>query len=350
MGLIKLAFDKEAGLWDGILKGGLAAGKALMGNNTVRNAAIGAGVGAVTGAVNAESGQRMSGALKGGLLGGALGGVSTAGSNIYKNMKPGIGPGMSFGGALRQEGGLFKNTLSSAKWQGQNAYAVGAGKASSIASRQANFSAPKAASASASAPAPTPDFRFSKRYSNRTTSMPASAQVQAPSTLGYKAPKSTMLDVTPIAKKDLRSSVILPSPQQSSPIVTSNGKSSFERRALKPQVITPDMTPITKGRGLASTLKKPTFLPDRVSKRYSDMQIQSAGSGMGIIPNPIPAPTPQGSGAYKAAIDRGWGNSSIKLSDFKVHPQDPRLKEIPAIIRQKQTSFTEADLASMGIK
>ena len=65
MGLIKLAMEKDAGLWDGILKGGLAVGKTLMQNNTLRNAAIGAGVGTVTGAVNANHGERLSGALKG---------------------------------------------------------------------------------------------------------------------------------------------------------------------------------------------------------------------------------------------------------------------------------------------
>lgn len=132
MGLIKLAFNKEAGLWDGILKGGLAVGKTLMQNNTLRNAAIGTGIGAVTGAINANQGERMSGALKGGLLGGAIGGVSTAGNNIYKNMKPGIGPGMKFTDAMKQEGGLLKSKLTQAKWQGQNAFAVGSGKASSI--------------------------------------------------------------------------------------------------------------------------------------------------------------------------------------------------------------------------
>ena len=43
-----------------------------------------------------------------------------------------MGPGMSFGGALKQEGRLLKNQLMQAKWQGQNAFAVGSGKASSI--------------------------------------------------------------------------------------------------------------------------------------------------------------------------------------------------------------------------
>lgn len=122
MGLVKLAMEKEAGLWDGILKGGLAFGKTLMQNNTIRNAAIGAGVGAVTNAINANPGERLSGALKGGLTGGALGGATTAGSNIYKNMKPATGVGMTFGNAIKQEGGLLKNSLTSANATGKLMY------------------------------------------------------------------------------------------------------------------------------------------------------------------------------------------------------------------------------------
>ena len=68
-----------------IFKGLLTAGKGLMSNNTVRNAAIGTGVGTIAGAATAEKGNRVSGALKGGLLGGVIGGGATAGKNIYKN-------------------------------------------------------------------------------------------------------------------------------------------------------------------------------------------------------------------------------------------------------------------------
>ena len=247
MGLIKLAFNKEAGLWDGILNGGLAVGKTLMRNNTLKNAAIGTGIGAVTGAVNANQGERMSGALKGGLLGGAIGGVSTAGSNIYKNMKPGIGPGMSFGGALKQEGGLLKNSLIDAKWQGQNAFAVGSGKASSITGRPASFNTPTPKPAPTAAAPINPDSGFSKRYSSQLT------------------------------------------------------------------------PPINlKARGIV----------------------------------PTPAPVPQGSGPYKSAYERGFGASSrrLTLSDIKVPSTDPRLLNVPSIMRQGNKIFTEGDLAGMGIR
>ena len=70
-----------------IFKGLLTAGKGLMSNNTVRNAAIGTGVGAVAGAATAEKGNRLSGALKGSLVGGALGGGVTAGKNIFNTAK-----------------------------------------------------------------------------------------------------------------------------------------------------------------------------------------------------------------------------------------------------------------------
>ena len=70
-----------------IFKGLLTAGKGLMSNNTVRNAAIGTGVGAIAGATTAEKGNRLSGALKGSLVGGALGGGVTAGKNIFNNLK-----------------------------------------------------------------------------------------------------------------------------------------------------------------------------------------------------------------------------------------------------------------------
>lgn len=70
-----------------IFKGLLTAGKGLMSNNTVRNAAIGTGVGAIAGAATAEKGNRLSGALKGSLVGGALGGGVTAGKNIFNTAK-----------------------------------------------------------------------------------------------------------------------------------------------------------------------------------------------------------------------------------------------------------------------
>lgn len=70
-----------------IFKGLLTAGKGLMSNNTVRNAAIGTGVGAIAGAATAEKGNRLSGALKGSLAGGALGGGVTAGKNIFNTAK-----------------------------------------------------------------------------------------------------------------------------------------------------------------------------------------------------------------------------------------------------------------------
>ena len=70
-----------------IFKGLLTAGKGLMSNNTVRNAAIGTGVGAVVGNATAEKGNRLSGALKGSLVGGALGGGVTAGKNIFNTAK-----------------------------------------------------------------------------------------------------------------------------------------------------------------------------------------------------------------------------------------------------------------------
>lgn len=83
MGLIKFAIEKEAGMFDVAAK----AGSKLMGNNILRNAAIGAGAGAVAGAANAGEGNRLSGALKGGALGGAVGGATTMGTNMYKGMK-----------------------------------------------------------------------------------------------------------------------------------------------------------------------------------------------------------------------------------------------------------------------
>lgn len=113
MSLVKLAG------WNLFGKGIAAAGKTLMQNNTLRNAAIGTGVGAITGAVTAQDGQRLNGALKGGLTGGAVGGVSTTATNMYKNMKPATG-GMSFMGALKNEGNILKDSFGNAK----NAYRI----------------------------------------------------------------------------------------------------------------------------------------------------------------------------------------------------------------------------------
>jgi hypothetical protein len=127
MGLIKLA-----GLFDGIGKGLLAAGKSLMTNNTIKNAAIGAGVGAISGAVAAPKGDTLKGALKGAATGGLVGGATTAGMNIYKNMKPEMGSGMSFVDAVKNEGNLLKNTVSQANWIGKNTKAVAAGTASAL--------------------------------------------------------------------------------------------------------------------------------------------------------------------------------------------------------------------------
>lgn len=115
MSLVKLAFEKEAGLWDGLAKGVLAGGKALMTNNTLRNAAIGAGTGAVVGGLGGiKNDNVMGGALKGALGGGLVGGLGTAAKNIAGNMKPSMGPGMSFGGALQQEAKLVTNTAKNA--------------------------------------------------------------------------------------------------------------------------------------------------------------------------------------------------------------------------------------------
>ena len=130
MSLIKIALEKEAGLWDGLGKGLWAAGKTLTSNNTIRNAAIGTGIGAVAGAATAQDSQRLSGALKGGLIGGATGGLATSGMNIYKNMKPGIGPGVTFTGALRNEGQSILNAAKNSKSMFQNVKAVASGNAS----------------------------------------------------------------------------------------------------------------------------------------------------------------------------------------------------------------------------
>jgi hypothetical protein len=82
MGLIKLA-----GLADGVGKGLLTAGKYLMENKVLRNAAVGAGVGAISGAISAPEGQGLKGALKGAAGGGLLAGGATYGGQVYNNFK-----------------------------------------------------------------------------------------------------------------------------------------------------------------------------------------------------------------------------------------------------------------------
>jgi hypothetical protein len=113
MSLIKLA-----GIWDGIGKGLLAAGKHAMGNKVIRNAAIGAGVGAVGGAMKGGEGNRISGAIKGGLLGGVLGGGVTYGNklhqnyNLLKNVNPGANSKQLLSSAFKSTGDAgISNTL-----------------------------------------------------------------------------------------------------------------------------------------------------------------------------------------------------------------------------------------------
>lgn len=123
MSLIKLA-----GMWDGIGKGLLAAGKYAMGNKVIRNAAIGAGIGAVGGAIKGGEGNRMSGAIKGGLLGSVVGGGGTYGKELYKNynllknVNPGAKTQQLLGSAFKSTGdagitNTFKNSISLFKQQ-----------------------------------------------------------------------------------------------------------------------------------------------------------------------------------------------------------------------------------------
>lgn len=91
-----------------ILTGLMAAGKTLLQNNTIRNAAVGAGVGAVSGAATAEKGERLSGALKGGAIGGVLAGVSTVGNNVAKG-------GLGIKEGLKAEGAALKSIGQQAK-------------------------------------------------------------------------------------------------------------------------------------------------------------------------------------------------------------------------------------------
>jgi len=110
--------EKDAGLWSGVGSTLLAAGKGLVENKTLRNAAIGAGVGAIAGAYNAKPGSKISGALKGAALGGAVGGVATAGANVYK----GMGAGQTFGAALQSEGSAINTSLQKGKGLIHGAY------------------------------------------------------------------------------------------------------------------------------------------------------------------------------------------------------------------------------------
>lgn len=92
---------KDAGILNGAL---VTAGKSLLENKVVRNAAIGTGVGAVAGAAKAGDGNRMQGALKGGLIGGVLGGGATYGKqvfNTYKNLQI-AAPNAGTGNLVRQ--------------------------------------------------------------------------------------------------------------------------------------------------------------------------------------------------------------------------------------------------------
>lgn len=129
MGLIKLALEKQSGLWDGLGKGLWAAGKQLMGNKVIRNAAIGSAVGAVGGAANAQEGQRLSGAFKGGLLGGAIGGAGTYAKQVANTAKQ-LGPNATLGAAVKATGdagmgNTFKNATSLFKNQRSLAQGLG---------------------------------------------------------------------------------------------------------------------------------------------------------------------------------------------------------------------------------
>ena len=246
---------KEAGLWDGVGKGLFAAGKRLMTNNTIRNAAIGSGVGAVSGAANAGEGNRLSGALKGGLLGGAVGGVGTFGKEVYKASKI-QGPLMN---GQSKWGQAFKTAFKPIKDVGHSASEA---------------------------------FQLSK------------------------------------AKSAVESG-ILP---------------AVERLPAVPKPSVP-----------ARVLEGGAEVPKRRSLVGLAASENPKPRGGGVIPKPTPVPTPKPvpqdpNGPYRAAIDRGF-STNTDLEKLKVHPQDPRLRDVPAIIRQKNVNgFTEADLVRMGIK
>ena len=339
MGLVKLAMEKEAGLWDGILKGGLAAGKTLMGNNTIRNAAIGTGVGAVTNAVNANPGERWSGALKGGLIGGALGGAATAGSNIYKSMKPGMG----FGSALKQEGNAIKSSLLQAKWNGQNAYAVGSGKASSLLNRPPKSGpqfgpspAPKAAT-----PLNTPDTGFSKRHSdqlipmrNRNDGMFQIPQGATTDTNFSKRHGATI-------KSSGRGVIQVPATPLNTP------DTGFSKRHSD------QLIPMRNRNDGMFTPRVPATTDTNFSKRHVELKpmpstFKIPGQDYSLPPQPLPT--------YRSAYERGFGRAERNLSErdilskFTVPSNDKRLLQIPSIMRQGGKTFTEANLLDMGIR
>jgi hypothetical protein len=87
-----------------------SAGKTLISNPTLRNAAIGAGTGAVASASNAQPGGRISAALKGAAVGGAVGGLGTIAANTYQASRAGI----PLRQALQTQGQAIKGTLQQA--------------------------------------------------------------------------------------------------------------------------------------------------------------------------------------------------------------------------------------------
>jgi len=132
MSLIKLAFNKEAGTWDGLAKGLWAGAKTLMGNKTIRNAVAGAGIGAVTGAATAESGQGMGGALKGAGIGALAGGGATYGKQLMGNYKA-LGPNATVGAALKVTGDAgIGNSASNAMKAFKNQRSIAQGLGSTL--------------------------------------------------------------------------------------------------------------------------------------------------------------------------------------------------------------------------
>lgn len=87
-----------------------SAGKTLMSNSTLRNAAIGVGTGAVASAATAQPGGRISAALKGAAVGGAVGGLGTVAANTYQASRAGV----PLRQALQTQGQAVKGTLQDA--------------------------------------------------------------------------------------------------------------------------------------------------------------------------------------------------------------------------------------------
>jgi len=127
MSLIKLALEKQAGLWDSAAK----FGAGLMKNNVIKNTAIGAGTGAAAGFVTAQPGEGLSGALKGAGVGGALGGGATFAKNTFRsagklhalNTSSNLAEGLAAPSYLKSlktatgnQAGQLKNTVTGA-WQ-----------------------------------------------------------------------------------------------------------------------------------------------------------------------------------------------------------------------------------------